>query len=372
MYPVSARFREAVAHPHVAVARADVRRGGVTVASDLQVVGGQVDVDRGANIRRTCSVTVVGLPAGLIPSGRVRSPLDPYGNELVLSAGIRYDDDTEDLVPQGVFLITGSALTDHAGQLALAVTGVDRSAFVAFGLLNPWVTPAGTALTTAITNLVDAQLPGTLTVMSTAAGYATPTHVIEESSDPWADGVMRFAEACGAEAFFGRDGELVIRDVADPGGQAVAWRFIEGPDCTATELTRDYSAGSENGNAVVVTGENAENDPVRGEALLLDPASPAYWHGPYGHRVIRVSSPLATTTAQANVMATAELRRRAAATEVATVTAVPNSALDEGDVVHAVRERSGFDDLLQVESFTLPVGYQGSMVLACRARRSVP
>jgi hypothetical protein len=371
MYPASARFLSAVANPYQVAATAEIRRGGVTVATDLQVVGGEVRVDRGADVRRTCSATVVGLPASLIPSGRVRSPLDVYGNELVLRAGITYPDGVE-LVPQGVYLITGSDLTDTAGQLELKIEGVDRSAYVSFPLLNPLVTPSGTSLVSAIAGIVDAQLPGTPTVVATASADSTPVHVLEEDADAWADGVLEMARAAGAEAWFHRDGELIIRDVPDPGTEQVAWRFVEGPTCTATALTRSYAAGPGTGNAVVVTGESAENDPVRGEARDLDPESAAFWDGPFGHRPVPISSPLVTTSAQAAAVAKAELRRLAGATETVTITAVPHPALDEGDVVHLVRERSGFDDLLTVESFSLPIGCEGSMVLTCRARRSVP
>ena len=370
-YDVSDRYKRAITASYTFAASVEITRSGVTVASGLRVVGGNVRADATADVMRTCSVEVVGLPDGLIPTSRQRTPLDIYGNELVLKAGIQYPDGRTELVPQGVFTITDSDLVDTADGVAVALSGDDRAGRLGDAkLLTPWTTGTGTDAVTAIRNLVEDGYPGLTVVDLLSAADTFPPHVLEEKADRWADGVQAFAEAVGGEAYFDRDGRLVLRDVPDPSAQPVAWQFAEGGSSVATKLERRYSRSAGGANAVVVTGENSSNAPVRAVAVDDDPQSPTYYYGPYGPRPVWETSPLVTTTDQAQRAADARLRQLSGATEVITVSGVPNHAVDPGDVAHVTRLRSGFDDTVVVRAVSVPLSYAGEIQLDCRVLRT--
>jgi hypothetical protein len=377
-YQVSERWKRSVTASYRFAHSVEVVRGGVTVATGLQVVGGDVQADRSADVRRTCTLTVVGVPEALIPTRTNRSPLDPYGNELVVKTGIAYPDGTTELVPQGVFGITDSDLTDTADGVAVRLSGADRSDRIAKAkLLTPWSTASGTGAVAAIQALAEDRFPGIVVVDLTSSADTFPTHLLEEKANPWTDGIEAFAEAVGAEAFMDRSGRLVVRDVPDLGATPVAWRFVEGVDCTVTELQRRYT--DDVPNAVVVTGETFDAAPVRAVCIDDDPESATYYgpdeaspvRGGYGPRPVWETSPLVTTQTQAQAYVDARGRALFGATERVVVRIVPNGAVDEGDVVYVRRGRSGFDDVLVVDSFTLPLTFAGTMDLACYVRRTV-
>jgi hypothetical protein len=370
-YDVTDRYKRSVTASYQFAAHVEIIRSGVTVASGLRVVGGDVRADATADVLRTCTVEVVGLPGGLIPTSRQRTPLDIYGNELVVHAGITYPDGTSELVPQGVFTITDSDLVDTADGIAVSLSGEDRAGRLGDAkLLTPWSTAVGTDAVTAIRNLAEDRYPGLTVVDLLSAADTFPPHVLEEKADPWGDGIQAFAEAVGAEAYFDRDGRLVVRDVPDPSAQPVAWQFVEGPANPATKLERRYSRSAGGANAVVVTGENSSNSPVRAVAIDDDPESPTYYYGSYGQRPVWETSPLVTTTDQAQRAADARLRQLAGATEVITVSGVPNHAIDPGDIAHVTRLRSGFDDTVVVQAVSLPLSYAGEIQLNCRVLRT--
>lgn len=373
-WPISDRMRSALADGLVRpVLRVDATREGVVVAADLHVTGGSVRVDRSADVRRTCELTVVGVPRDLVPSSRRRSPLDIYGNELVVSQGVRYGDGSVEMVPLGVFVIVDSRVVDTADGVAVTVRGEDRAGRIDRAkFLSPWATADGTTIADAITALASDRLPGIEVSMQLSAGGVTvPTHVVEEQASPWADGLAALAEAAGGEVFIDRVGRLVARDVPDLSGLPATWQMAEGEGCTVTALERGFSTTAGGVNAVVVVGESVQTIPVRGVALDLDPESPTYYYGPFGPRPVWEQTPLATTNEQAQLIAEARGRDLFGCTEQVRVSCVPNPAIDEGDLVHVRRLRSDFDDVLVVDSYTLPLGYDGVMELDCWVRRAV-
>lgn len=378
-YQVSTRYRQAVTASRRVEVEAEIRRGGVTVATGLQVVGGDITADRSADVRRTCRLTVVGLPKDLIPTSRRRTPLDIYGNELVIRAGIRYPDGSSEMIPQGVFGITSSRLVDTADGIQVELQGADRADRISKAkLIRPWGTVSGSDAVDAITALARDRLPDVEVVDLTSTAVTLPTHVLEEQADPWADGIAAFAEAAGAEAYFDRGGRLVVRDVPDPVTAAVDWEMAEGPRCTITVLEREYADSLGGANAVVVRGETTDNAPVWAVTVDTDPESPTYYGpdvdspapGGYGPRPVWIDSSLITTADQAQAVADARARALFGVTEQVRITCAPNPAVDPGDLVYVQRMRSGFADVLIVDSLSLPVGYEGDMQMTCWVRRS--
>lgn len=377
-FSVSDRFLRAVTAPYKFAKLVEIRRNGVTVLTDVAVKEGSIQVDRTSDVRRTCSLKVVGITPDLVPSARNRSPFDPYGNEIVIWTGIEYPDGSKELLPQGVFGITSCELVDTVEGIALQITGSDRANRIGKAkLLKPWNTLLGTSALDAIEALAEDRYPGIQVVDLTSSEATFSMHVLEEQADPWADGIEVFADAVGAEAFMDRYGRLVIQDVPDPANQPVAWRFVEGKNCVVTSLTRKYDDSTP--NAVVITNETPDAALIRAVVVDTDPESPTYYGpdednpvpGGYGPRPIWESNPLITSTSQATIVAEAKARLLFGGTEQVLVSIVPNGAIDEGDLIYVERERSGFRDVMVVQSFPVPVTYKGTMDLVCITRRTV-
>ncbi|WP_256789803.1 DUF5047 domain-containing protein [Frankia sp. AvcI1] len=374
MYPVSDRWRAAVTRSHRVAARAELRTGDrVVVPSDqIKIISGSVKVDQTAATRRTCDLEVQ-VDEALVPTFRERTPLDPFGNELRLYRGIDYllPGVQAELVPLGVFRVETTSISDGpAGASVVTLKGYDRADAISRSRwVRPYAIPAGTNLITAAAGIVAdrSSLPTTPQMILAAVTETTPLHLLEEGADPWADGVAKLALAAGCEAYFDVSGTFVMRpepQVVDP----AVLELAEGLDCVITELEREYTPGP---NGVIINGEGAQNAPVRAEAFDLNPLSPTYWYGPYGQRPKTETHPLAISYPVGLRIARTRLVQLAGAGEVVSLTIIPNPALAEGDVIRVRRARSGLNDLLMVESMTIPLTHANPQNVVCRARRVI-
>lgn len=365
---ITGRFRTAITQPYRLVSQVDAQAAGVTTMTNLKVITGAVTCTRLADTRRAVQqLRVVDIPTALLPRAGRRSPLDQYGNELVIAAGVGYPgapDDVE-LVAQGVFRIATYKIVDTAQGVAVDLTATDRAGWIAkCALLTPWQTAADTTAVDAITALARYFLGPSLEVVDTSTRGQVdtfPQHVLAERANPWSAGIATWAEAVGAEAFFDRHGRLIIRDVPDLTGQPAAWQAVEGVNCTVVEI--DASGDDTAPNAVVVAGENPDTSGFRAVAINSDPASPTYYGpdadnpiaGGYGPRPVAITSPLVTSQGQAQAMADARGRTLFAATQQYRLSMSPNPGLVEGDVLHLRRARDGIDALIVADSFPIPL-----------------
>lgn len=103
MHPVSSDFLSALRKSHVAVGKAEVLDGS-TVLAELNILGGNVDADRGRSVRRTCQVTLTD-PDGTLTPFSITDMLAPRGNELKLYRGVR--------LPEDVRTYAGEVLRDN-------------------------------------------------------------------------------------------------------------------------------------------------------------------------------------------------------------------------------------------------------------------
>jgi hypothetical protein len=378
---ISDQFRAAVTQPYALAVQVEARYRGLTTLTDLSVVTGTVTCTRLADTHRSLRCRLAGIPTGLLPHVGVRSPLDPFGNELTVAAGVRYYDATTELLPQGVFRIATSRIVDTAEGVAVDLTAVDRAGWISkCSLPTVWQTPAGTTATGAITALVSVFIPDVEVIDLSTRGAvdAFPSHVLAERANPWTAGVDVFAEAVGAEAFFDLHGRLILRDVPDPAGQAAAWQYVEGATCTMTEL--DTALDDSAPNVVVAAGETPDAAGFRAYAINSDPTSPTYYGptvddpvpGGYGPRTLSITSPLITSQGQAQAMADAQGLRLFAPTQQSVITAAPNPGVVEGDVLRVRRARDGIDIAVVVDSFPLSLTTSGSQRLTCTLASVTP
>lgn len=350
MYPVSSRFRAALAESHRVITQVQVFRTDGEVI-DLPHQDGSVQVDRKAAIRRTCTVT--SPDPSLIPT----SPADElamYGARLRISRGIDYGDGTQELVPLGVFRLDEVEGDPHLGPVSLS--GQALECIVADDKFTQPYRAVGTVVG-AITALVVRSIPDA-EVVSLIVDTAIGPRTWDIEGDPWA-AVQEIAAAAGAECYTDANGTFVISSLPDPATTDPVWTVAAGEGGVYIKGTRSMSAAGVF-NAVLARGEGTET--AAGPASYLevddDPASPTYWSGPFGHRPMFYSS--ATIVSPGSAQAAAELKLRAAKAPNASgnFSSLPNPALEPGDVLRVVHP-DGLRELHQVASFTVPLRVGG-------------
>lgn len=370
MYPVSAGFAAAALKSHTAIFLAEVCDTDGVVLAELKVTGGNVSASESSAIRRTCSVTLVDPTGDLVPE--VASDLlhPSAGRELRLYRGISHS--SEELIPLGVFRMSRPKFSDYEGGLQIHITGYDRAKKIQRNRwTDPYTVEAGTNVATAVRSILldrlDQPEPNLMVTTRT-----TPTTVfgLERENDPWSD-LTSLAAAIGAEVFFDAAGIAVMRPVPDANVDPEVLTFTEGASATLIGLERDLDE-ERTYNGVIVTGEGAGvASPVRAEAWDTNTQSPTYYLGDYGKVPYFFHSPLITTTEQAQDAADATLRRVLSSTELLSISAVPNPALEPGDVVRVERDRLHVSAAYVVSSLTIPLTPEEPMKVSTRQRRAL-
>jgi hypothetical protein len=168
----------------------------------------------------------------------------------------------------------------------------------------------------------------------------------------------------GAEVYADADGVFVIAVLPDPLSVPPVWTISAGEGGAYIGATRGMSADGVF-NGVLASGENTEANlpPVSALVVDADPTSPTYWSGPFGHRPTFYSSATLTTTLACTNAATLMLRAAVAPNASANISALPNPALEPGDVIRVVYP-DGTRELHQAQAFPVPLDYAGDFTLA--------
>lgn len=355
MYPVTARFLATLAQPHRVVTQVTLFRTDGRIV-DLAHSGGSVPVDRGSTIRRTCTVTAADV--SLIPT----TPADElavYGARIRLARGIDYQDGTQELVPLGVFRLDDVSGDPLLGPVTL--TGKALECVVQDDIFTVPYRATGT-VSTAITELIHRSIPDADVIVA-SLDPAIGSRTWDTGSDPWA-AVQEIAAVAGAECYTNADGSFVVAPLPDLLAATPVWTVAAGEGGVYVKGVRGMSSSGVN-NGILARGENASDGaaPVQWLATDDDTGSPTYWGGPYGRRAkVYSSSTLVTESACRNA---AELKLRAAKAPNATgdFSALPNPALEPGDVLRVIHP-DGLRELHQVQSFTVPLGPGGDFPIA--------
>ncbi|MFD7776656.1 DUF5047 domain-containing protein [Streptomyces sp. NPDC059753] len=361
MYAISANFRTALTSSHQIVTRVDAYYNGVLTASDIPIADGSVSVDRGSKTRRSLSLTVADL--SYLPWDAA-DPLAVYGQELVVSRGIRFSNGDE-LVPLGTFRINEPGGDVHQGPVSL--TGVTAEATIAD---DSFMVPTSTAgygnCLQAIEFLIRQTIPGAPIVNLTADGRnpVCPVATWDAGADRW-DAVVQVATAMRAEIFVDPIGRFVIADLPDPLTAPVAWDIAEGEGGTLVSASRQMSRTAVY-NAVVVSGENSASDaaPVAGVAYDNEPTSPTRWGGPYGRVPKHYSSALLITQGDCQAAANYMLADLTAPNIQTSISAIPNPALEAGDCIRV--SYAGRKELFIAQSFSIPLTADGDFPITLR------
>jgi hypothetical protein len=325
-----------------------MRTDGVVV--DLPHTDGQVTVDRGSSVRRTCSVTVPDV--SLLPMTPT-SQLAVYGARLRIRRGVIYGDGMVESVPLGLFRVDSISGDPAVGPVTIEGSGLE--AVVADDkFLQPYTTRGGTAAVTAITGLIQDSIPDAV-VVNMASDATIGTRTWDVQGDRWA-AVQECATAIGAEVYADADGQFVIAELPDMLTAPVAWDVDAGATGVLISANRAFSRDGMY-NVVVASGENSEDNAplVTATASDTDPTSPTYVGGPFGRVPKFYSSATLINTSLAQGAANKLLRDVIKPNSTVTLTSLPNPCLEPGDVLRVTYE-DGRRELQQVQSFTISLG----------------
>jgi hypothetical protein len=169
------------------------------------------------------------------------------------------------------------------------------------------------------------------------------------------------------DVFVDADGVLTLKPIVDLTLTPTAWTYDRGDDAVMLGITKGFS-DQRFYNHVVVIGESADQVPVRGEAADVNPLSPGNVNGPLGDRTFFYSSPMITTTLQAQQVAQSMLPEVALIEEDVRLPVVPNPALEAGDAIVIVEPISRTDDRYLIDSITIPLGAGSSTIQTKKVR----
>ncbi|MEU9498257.1 DUF5047 domain-containing protein [Streptomyces sp. NPDC048196] len=358
MYPISDQALSLLSESHRVLSEVELHTTDGRVQL-LDHISGSVTADRGSACRRTCSV-VIPDPA-LIP----RTELDRisvYGAYVVLRRGIDLGSGQREMIPLGQFRIDDIGGDIHAGPVTL-----NGKSFEAYLSDDKFTAPTSTRgysmVSTAISYLVSSSMPSlvmdTTRLVDTACGVTT-----WDIEGDRLEAIREVARAAGCEAYCNADGTLVVAPLPDPLLTTPVWEIRTGDRGNMIKAERSMSSqGVYNG--VSARGENTESDSGPVSALVVDddPSSPTYWGGPFGHRPKFISSSTLTTTGACTAAATYELAASRRPNATADLSALPNPALEPGDVIRAVY-KDGTRELHQVQSLTISLEPGGEFSLS--------
>ena len=228
--------------------------------------------------------------------------MTPFGNEISIGAGwidpatgapyVIPATGLTELVPMGIFPMTTVDETDSGTDVAIAITGYDRSWVISQrAFLLPYAVSAGTAPEVAIQAILTQQAPEYPALNMAPTGFSLPDMSFNQGSDPWA-ACTTIADAAGCELCFDVNGIPTGFPIPDPTTLPVVWNFrADGTGdsaMTTLQRTRTRSGVSNDftvtgtGSANAPGGSGSTTGPVTAQAIDSDPASVTYVDGVFG------------------------------------------------------------------------------------------
>ncbi|WP_432137660.1 DUF5047 domain-containing protein [Streptomyces sp. bgisy154] len=327
MWPVSARWDPALRHTYRPAYRATVIPPAGSPFS-ARLLSWSVTADRTSQTRRT-------LQAVLAPETvRGLMGVTVKGAYLQLDVGIDYGDGSQELIPQGLFRLDSEDTQRPDG--GISVQGYGREKVVSDDKFLTPRTERNSSALDLIEMLLLESVPDAVVVRRTTRDAAVPYTTWERERWEAIDGTdASLARAAGVEVWADGRGRFVISDVptlADP----PVWTVDSGAGGVLITLSSSTSTDGVH-NVIVATGDASDGSVPVGPVIVQDtnPTSPTRVGGPFGRRVRHYSSPLLRTTDQATTAAHSLLANSLGLSAGLSFTAVPNPALEPGDVVLA-------------------------------------
>lgn len=375
MRPVSETFLQTIRRSHRRATRVSALDSnfepiaGATLTGDMgYAIGGTVTIDRRRAIRRTIELTVAN-PEG-IWTPATSTDFFFFGNALKVERGVYLDEDTIEYVSLGIFLVDTPTVDVSSAGSTLQILGQDRMRRAANSkFAAPTTYAASTPIATVIADMADDAGMGTVLLRLDDGGKTLAVGRTYDEQEERVKAMRDLARDYSLDVYVDGDGYLVLEPIVDVTQAAIAWRFERGDDAILTGITKGFS-DQRFYNHVIVSGESADHDPVRGEAADTNPLSPGYIYGPQGDRAYFYTSALITSTGQAQDVADALLPDVALIEEEIRLPHVPNPALEAGDAVEIVEPITRTDDRYLIDSITIPLG-GGTSVLQTKKVRAL-
>lgn len=347
MYPVTARYLEAVRYPHTIHTRLEAWRAGARIdaarygTAGIPFAGGAVTVDNSPGVRRTLDTT-------LAPDEGLYSLLSPIGTQLRPVSVLEYPNGATEEVPLGRFPIADQSDPVEAGPLKVSASdlwgNVQRARF-----LRPRASTPGASVIDTIISLMRGALgsstPVANTVTNTVATAATVGSLLWPRDRDKA--VLALAESIGVDVSIDVTGAIAIRDLptaataptltiaTGPGGLILTGRRLRSRRKTYNVVVaagKSLDAGAVPFDPVMVW----DNDPLSPTYAGADPLNAPDTAGPMGVVPYFLTSDLLRTVDQAQRAATAALSRVVGLEQQTSLTTSPNLALDTFDVANVV------------------------------------
>lgn len=373
MRPVSSAFLTAVPGSHSAVFRARIVNPGSTgtnpgpvdgsgsPVNTIKIVGGDVTFSTSSDVNGTCEIhTDMAWPMNSAALG------SPYGQELFLERGIRFGSGTQEWVGLGYFRI-GEVAQDDAPKGVIRISGEDRMSGVRDARpIAPVQFVAGSSVGTIIDQVVGACFSWAVTtVYPDWDVYNTPLvsdHVLNDDNISFLNELIT---SFGRIYYWDYKGRFVVKKIPSLTTQAVT-TINAGRYGVLCSMQRTISRDSVY-NAVVATGEPVdEQPPVRGVAFDLNPASPTYWNGAFGHVPKFFSSSFLTSIDQCDSAAASLLAGLTGVPYVVSLGTVPNPALEGWDVIVITYADSQPSEVHIIDTITYPLTVEEEMALSTR------
>jgi hypothetical protein len=336
--------------------------------ADLHVTTGSVTADSRRTAMRDASITVA--PDATLSHDDLYELLGTPGLQLQISRGFQLPDETQVVAPLGTFIVDQLTYKRTAAGSDLSATCTDLSEIISKARwTQPYQIAAGVALSDAINAAALDRWPAVVSGISTdtVPNVLGAQAVFEagSDSDPWAD-LYNLAASFGWLLYFSPDGILSAESTTYAATASPVFTFATGVTAIMTSQSKVVAA-DQTYNGVIVTGESSANDnPPRGEAWDLNPASPTYLGGPFGSVPMFYSSPMITTADQATTVAAAMLAGCLGKTETLSWEQVVHPGLQPLDVV-AAQFIDGTTVSYLLDSLTIPLSVSDVMTASARS-----
>lgn len=376
MWPVSQLYLDTLSKPHDQFVFVEVLKDGRVITSldssklvdpitgiSTQAIGGSIQVDK-TTIRRSGTISFLDPSGTLIPDDSA-DLFAPFVTEIRVWVGVKYwDDSGSEKVPVATLVIT-----DVSGEYPLiTINGYDRM-WLLSKFAAPYTVAKNINYTTALATLLQANVPSSRLSLNLPIVSEDSTSLLSFDVDSEvSDAAFQLATAANLELYVDPMGTFVTHDQPTTEDPPVM-SYTPGAGSVMMRPKRAISSAGEIYNAVVFTGEGGSANAVyRGYAQDNDPTSLTYV-GRMGVRPYFESSPLMSSNAQCDKAALTTLHRILGIADTIIVPAIPNHALEGGDVLHIVDPVQGIDRNVILDSFSVPLrASDGVQELSCRSK----
>lgn len=332
----------------------DVYYDGRMVEENLRVSEGSLRFDLDGQSRGSGSVTVA--DPRLVPT--LTNTLAPHGTEVRVRQGVVHPNETEELIPMGIFRVELAGWGERTPAVTIQL--YDRSKALQVDAPYPF-SHAGKPTKQVIIEILEFFLPFLAPLDPNAVfdpgldDYTIPGGQVFDGGSCW-DFIDGLAKNLGGQISFDRSGFPRCKKIVDMSEASQPVYTIDaGPNGVLVDATRSYSREGVYNAVTVIGSSSGDGDIPRATAYNLDAGSPVRYGGPFGKVTLPINDSSLTTTAQCLTRASVELKKFSGLSYSLNFSAVPNPALDVGDIIKVVYP-DDTAELHQIVSLSIPLG----------------